>query len=145
MFYDERGVHVRTKKEILDENGEIRPGCSVIKKGEVYEKKLFEAKNSWFKTAAFLDEVKHSYTELINQEVPDEKQKLQVFEHGSLYLPTKKIGKNNPKAEEIAKDNEMRKEWNATVDQALDQRSGRGTDPGDKAGVYFGRDKSEYR
>ena len=119
MFYDERGVHVRTKKEILDENGEIRPGCSVIKKGEVYEKKLFEAKNSWFKTAAFLDEVKHSYTELINQEVPDEKQKLQVFEHGSLYLPTKKIGKNNPKAEEIAKDNEMRKEWNATVDQAL--------------------------
>ena len=63
--------------------------------------------------------MKHSYTELINQEVPDEKQKLQVFEHGSLYLPTKKIGKNNPKAEEIAKDNEMRKEWNATVDQAL--------------------------
>ena len=119
MFYDERGVHVRTKKEILDEYGEIRPGCSVIKKGEVYEKKLFEAKNSWFKTTAFLDEVKHSYTELINQEVPDEKQKLQVFEHGSLYLPTKKIGKNNPKAEEIAKDNEMRKEWNATVDQAL--------------------------
>ena len=119
MFYDERGVHVRAKKQILDENGEIRPGCSVIKKGEIYEKKLFETKNGWFKTAAFLDEVKHSYTELINQEVPDKMQKLQVFERGSLYLPTKKIGKNNPKAEEIAKDNEMRQEWNATVDQAL--------------------------
>ena len=118
MFYDEQGVHVRTKKQILDENGEIRSGCSVIKKGEVYEKKLFEAKNGWFKTAVFLDEVKHSYTELINQEVPDKMQKLQVFERGRLYLPTKKIGKNNPKVEEIAKDNEMRREWNVTVDQA---------------------------
>ena len=64
-----------------------------------------------------------------------------IVERGSLYLPTKKIGKNNPKAEEIAKNNEMRQEWNATMDQALVS----GADPGDKAGVYFGRDKSEYR
>ena len=27
----------------------------------------------------------------------------------------------------------------------IGQRSGRGADPGDKAGVYFGRDKSEYQ
>ena len=34
MFYDENGKHVRTKKEILDESGEIRPGCKIIRKGE---------------------------------------------------------------------------------------------------------------
>lgn len=36
-----------------------------------------------------------------------------------MYLPTKKIGKNNPKAEEIAADNATRQEWNRTADMAL--------------------------
>ena len=40
MFYDEKGNHVRTKKEILDEEGNIRKRCKVIKKGEVYERQM---------------------------------------------------------------------------------------------------------
>ena len=111
MFYDENGKHVRTKKEILGEDGEIREGCSIVKKGEVYEKKLFTAKDEHFKSNSFLDEVKHSYTDLINIYVQDESQKLQVFERGSVYLATKKIGKNNPKAQEIEADNQKRQEW----------------------------------
>ena len=63
MFYDENGKHVRTKKEILGEDGEIREGFSIVKKGEVYEKKLFTAKDERFKSNSFLDEVKHSYTD----------------------------------------------------------------------------------
>ena len=119
MFYDENGKHVRTKKEILGEDGEIREGCSIVKKGEVYEKKLFTAKDERFKCNSFLDEVKHSYTDLINIYVQDEKQKLQVFERGSVYLATKKIGKRNPKAPEIEADNRKRQEWNRAVDMAL--------------------------
>lgn len=34
MFYDENGKHVRTKKEILDVDGKVRKGCSIIKKGK---------------------------------------------------------------------------------------------------------------
>ena len=116
MFYDENGKHVRTKKEILGEDGEIREGCRIVKKGEVYEKKLFTAKDERFKSNSFLDEVKHSYTDLINIYVQDEKQKLQVFERGSVYLATKKIGKNNPKAQEIEADNQKRREWNRAVE-----------------------------
>ena len=116
MFYDENGKHVRTKKEILGEDGEIREGCSIVKKGEVYEKKLFTAKDERFKSNSFLDEVKHSYTDLINIYVQDEKQKLLVFERGSVYLATKKIGKNNPKAQEIEADNQKRREWNRAVE-----------------------------
>ena len=116
MFYDENGKHVRTKKEILGEDGEIREGCSIVKKGEVYEKKLFTVKEERFKSNSFLDEVKHSYTDLINIYVKDENQKLQVFERGSVYLPTKKIGKNNPKAQEIEADNQKRREWNRAVE-----------------------------
>ncbi len=36
-----------------------------------------------------------------------------------MYLATKKIGKNNPKAAEIRADNNARQEWNRTVDVAL--------------------------
>ncbi|MDY4195423.1 MAG: MobA/MobL family protein [Bariatricus sp.] len=119
MFYDENGKHVRTKKEILGEDGEIREGCYIVKKGEVYERKLFTAKDERFKSNSFLDEVKHSYTDLINIYVQDEKEKLQVFERGGVYLAMKKIGKNNPKAHEIEEDNQKRQEWNRAVDMAL--------------------------
>ena len=112
MFYDEQGKYVRTKKEILDENGNVRKGCKIVKKGEVYERNLFTAKNKLFKQENFVDEVKHFYTDLINLLVKDDKEKLHVFDSSGLYLATKKIGKNNPKAEQIQTDNEMRMRWN---------------------------------
>ncbi len=119
MFYDEQGKHVRTKKEILDENGDIRKGCKIVKKGEVYERNLFTAKNKLFKQDKFVDEVKHFYTDLINTLVKDDKEKLHVFDENGLYLATKKIGKNNPKAEQIQTDNEFRMRWNREVDRAI--------------------------
>ena len=119
MFYDENGKHVRTKKEILDEAGQLRSGCSIIPKGEVYERNIFTIKDSRFKSDSFLDEVKRSYTELINIYVRDDKEKLRVFDRNGVYLPTKKIGKNNPKAEQIRTDNQYRTMWNQTVDRAL--------------------------
>lgn len=119
MFYDESGTHVRTKKEILDENGQVRKRCKIIPRGEVYERKIFTAKDERFKDKRFLDEVKKSYTELINVYVLDDKQKLQVFDKNSVYLPTKKIGKNNPQGEQVKRNNEVRQQWNQTVDRAL--------------------------
>lgn len=119
MFYDERGNHVRTKKEILDENGAIRKRCKVIRKGEVYERQIFTIKDKCFKQENFLDEVKEYYTDLMNGLVKDEKEKLSVFKRGDVYLATKKIGKNNPKEQAIKNSNDMVKAWNKTVDQAL--------------------------
>ena len=119
MFYDEKGRHVRTKKEILDGDGNIRKGCKIIKKGEVYERKIFTIKDSRFKQEAFLDEAKVFYTDLINQMVVDDKDRLSIFDKNGPYLATKKVGKNNPKAEEIKVDNEIRMEWNRVVDRAI--------------------------
>ena len=112
MFYDERGKHRRTKKEILDEKGNIRTGCSIIPKGEVYESHIFTKKEEWFKS-------KEMFTEIINCHVKEESEKLSVFQRGGVYLATKKIGKNNPKEAEIRADNVVRQEWNRTVDVAL--------------------------
>ncbi len=119
MFYDEQGRHVRTKKEILDGNGNIRKGCKIIKKGEVYERKIFTIKDGRFKQESFLDEAKVFYTDIINQMVIDDKDRLSIFDKNGPYLATKKVGKNNPKAEAIKADNEIRMEWNRTVDRAL--------------------------
>lgn len=119
MFYDENGKHVRTKKEVLDEAGLLRKGCRIIPKGEVYERNIFTIKDSRFKSDSFLDEVKRSYTDLINIYVKDDKDKLKVFDKTGVYLLTKKIGKNNPKAELVKADNEVRAMWNQTVDRAL--------------------------
>ncbi|MBS6923492.1 MAG: MobA/MobL family protein [Lachnospiraceae bacterium] len=119
MFYDEQGKHRRTKKEILDEQGNLRAGCSIIPKGEVYESHIFTKKDEWFKNKAFTKEVKELFTDTINRYVKEELEKLSVFQQGGVYLATKKIGKNNPKAEEIKADNVARQEWNRTVDVAL--------------------------
>ena len=119
MFYDEQGKHRRTKKEILDEQGNIRAGCSIISKGEVYESHIFTKKEEWFKDKSFTKEVKELFTDTINYYVKEESEKLSVFQQGGVYLATKKIGKNNPKAEEIKADNAARQEWNRTVDVAL--------------------------
>ena len=119
MFYDEQGKHRRTKKEILEEQGNLRVGCSIIPKGEVYESHIFTKKDEWFKNDAFTREVKEMFTEIINSHVKEESEKLSVFQQGGVYLATKKIGKNNPKEAEIRADNATRQEWNRTVDVAL--------------------------
>lgn len=119
MFYNESGKHVRTKKEILDESGNLRPGCKIIKKGDVYETNYFQPKKAEFKSNAFLENMKHVMTDAINEIVTDENEKLQVFQKDGLYLATKKIGKNNPKEAEIRTDNYLRQEWNRNVDRAL--------------------------
>jgi len=118
MFFDENGKHKRTKREILEADGNIRPGCTIIPKGTHYDCKFFGPKEDCVGNPVFLDEVKHMYTDLINELVKDEAERLNVFDRNGPYLATKKIGKNNPKSDIIKADNEARKEWNRTVDEA---------------------------
>lgn len=119
MFYNEQGKHVRTRKEISDVDGNVRAGCLIGLKGEVYEQRLFTNKEPYFKSEKFLKDEKERYTALINQFIEAPEERLEVFDRNGIYLPTPKIGKNNPKAQEIQADNEMRSEWNQTVDMAL--------------------------
>ena len=112
MFYDENGKHCRTKKEILDDQGEIRKGCYIIPKGEPYSGYYFGTKRVFFKKKAFLREMKEAYTELINEELLDERSKLKVFSRDSIYLATNKIGKNNPMEDAIRRNNDAVNRWN---------------------------------
>lgn len=63
-----------------------------------------------------MDKVKHFCTDLINTLIKYDKEKLHILDENSLYLATKKIGKNNPKAEQIQTDNGYNMRWNREVD-----------------------------
>lgn len=119
MYYDEQGRHSRTKKAVCDSDGSLREGCNVIEKGEVYEKTIFAGKVEHFKERAFQEEVKQLFTEINNSFIKDKSRQLQVFDRDSVYLPTKKIGKNNPREEQIKANNAVRQEWNRAADGAL--------------------------
>ncbi len=119
MFYDENGKHVRTKKRYWMKPDSFVKAVKSFPRARYMSVLLFTIKDSRFKNDRFLDEVKRSYTDLINIYVKGDKQKLRVFDRNGVYLPTKKIGKNNPKAEQIRTDNQYRTMWNQTVDRAL--------------------------
>ena len=93
MFYDEQGKHRRTKKGILDEQGNLRAGCSIIPKGEVYESHIFTKKDEWFKSDVFTREVKEMFTEIINSHVKEESEKLSVFHQGGGIWQRRKSGR----------------------------------------------------
>lgn len=117
MYFDPDGRHLRTKKEATVD-GELMPGYTMVRKGEVYEQHLFDKKSPVFKQKNFTAQAKRFFTDLMNQPLRDD-QKLQVFPKNSPYLATKKIGKNNPKADEIRRTNDLRRRWNVQVDYAL--------------------------
>ena len=112
MYFDENGRHVRTKKEVSSPEGSLREGCKVIKRGDVYSRRLFENKDPLFKDRKFLEQVKLELTDLINTQISNEEHKLSVFQPGDIYLPMKKIGKNNPKEAEIKENNKAVLRWN---------------------------------
>ena len=65
-----------------------------------------------------MDDVKVFMTDLMNEKLPEHAQKMYVFPKNSPYLPTKKIGKNNPKAAEIRENNKLTDRWNKGILQA---------------------------
>ena len=83
VFYDETGKRVRTKKEITDESGKVREGCTVIPKGGIYEQHLFTVKDDRFKSDPFLREVKEIYTALINRHISDPEQNQEDWQEQS--------------------------------------------------------------
>lgn len=63
--------------------------------------------------------MKNLYAEKINEKSSDTGYMMAVFDREGPYLPTKKIGKNNPKADFIKENNKARIKWNTSVSKAL--------------------------
>lgn len=85
--------------------------CRILPKGEPYEIKWFSGRKDIFKSRQFLSDVKVMYTNLINQCVIRDKDRLQVFNASGPYFASKHVCKNNPLVAEIESDNRLRQEW----------------------------------
>lgn len=77
---------------------------------------------------------------MINHWVTDEKDRLTVFDRNGPYLATKKIGRNNPKAEQIEQDNKLRMDWNRRLTGNVEKKP-RSEYMADKKGTYHRTDK----
>ena len=107
MFYDENGKHCRTKKDILGDDGKVREGCKIVKKGEVYKTKYFKGKRDDLKANNNAHTFKEHYSKLLDLDIYSKDQgKLKQF----------KVGKGNPNAEAIKSYNAEVQKFNKDVE-----------------------------
>lgn len=117
VFLDAAGTRKRTKKEIVDADGQLLPGCSIVKKGDVWSARYFGDKNPMFSERSWMDEYRHHMADWINENLqPDELRT--VFDRNGPYLAQKHIGKGTPKAKEVALQgwNHLAKQFNQLLD-----------------------------
>ena len=118
VFLDATGTRKRTKKEIVDADGQLLPGCSIVKKGEVWSARYFGEKNPMFAEKAWMDEYRHYMADWINENLqPDELRT--VYDKNGPYLAQQHIGKGTPAAKrrQLEEWNGLVKEFNGIVDE----------------------------
>lgn len=114
MFYGADHRRRRTKKEILDENGNLMEGCYIIRKGEAI--KLFDKKYSDMDLPCWAVNMKKHLAEWINEVfIPDIERV--VYTADSPYIPQQHIDKkySTEIKNRIKEDNNKIKTWNRLV------------------------------
>ena len=119
MFIKENGVRARTKKEIMDENGNIKEGCYIIKKGSMLYTMNFNNKITYLKSNTFTYDLKTMLAKKWNDELGREK--YQVFDHNDIYLAQKKIKKGYTAEikERLEEENKAIRKYNSTVGKII--------------------------
>jgi len=140
MYFNEKGKQVRAKKDAVDQDGNLLPGYRMVPKGECYGKVSWTAKNKWLRSKDFTRDLKNKFTDVLNKQLNQEWAKDMVervvFDHAtSPYLPLQdeykplrykdpvkqeiSLKKASELSEDIRKSNDLRKEYNSYVDDAL--------------------------
>lgn len=124
LFFDEDGKRCYKKKEVLDDNGELRHGCKIIAKGEEYERRCFGAVDPSFSRHGWLKSAKTNWLlPLRNGELRGDVE-ITEYSKASGKLPQQHMGKvqhvSSPEAADAAKRiekyNDEVKEYNRLVD-----------------------------
>ena len=120
VFLDEHGVRKRTKKEILDADGQIRDGCRIVPKGEVLSERHFGPKEDLFSSKGWLMDYKMDLADWINDELKPDKKRT-VFDPAGPYLPQHKLKKgiSEEKEAEIQKYNRAVQKYNGWVKDGI--------------------------
>lgn len=120
LFFDEYGKRRYKKSEILNEDGTLRDGCKIIKKGSEINESSFSEKNAYFKSKKFTKEIKDNYVSLWNKILQEDR--YQIFDPNDVFLATKKLHKNyTPEIKErIKQENTMIYQYNESAKKILD-------------------------
>lgn len=117
LFFAADGRRVYKKSEILDDDGELLPGCSIINKGEIYEQRYFSNVDLSVRQKEWLDRVKKEVLRLRNEELKGD---VEITEYDPstgklphIYIGNKVLGAAKARME---RDNRLISEFNAMVD-----------------------------
>lgn len=117
LFFDEQGKRRYKRREILNEAGDLRSGCRIVPKGEVYEQRFFGTADPQFHFKSWLEAAKGDWLlPLLNGPLRGDVE-YQLFDHQSGKLPQQHVGKNLPPEQKAAVEqyNELVKEYNEWV------------------------------
>lgn len=116
VFLDEHGFRKRTKREVLDAAGNIRPGCKVVPKGSVIREQHFGDKDPMLSSPTWIHVCKEDLTSWINETLQPDKERV-LFDPTGPYLAQEHIGKGVPdkKRSKIENYNAEVRAFNAAV------------------------------
>ena len=122
-FLDEKGIRRRTKKEILDADGQVREGCRIVQKGEVIATRYFGEKEPLFADRDWCRTCKEELAEWINETLEPDKKRV-LFNQTGPFLAQEHVGKGRPEKQKkkVEEYNRTVKAFNQMVrDQALEE------------------------
>lgn len=117
IFLDEDGIRKRTKKEILDADGQLRSGCRIVPKGEIFSERHFGERDDFFASKEWMDDYNHYMASWINERLQPDKERI-VYDPNGPYLPQERIPKGIPAEKEakIQKYNRLVQKYNNMVE-----------------------------
>lgn len=117
-WIDEKGRQRKAKADILDDNGELRPGCRIVKKGEEIYSRAFFDKRMEFSEKWHTEQMKQDCCDWINSYLQP-KENYIVFDPTGPYLAQKKVGKGNEKKEDIERFNRNVRKITELIDRGV--------------------------
>lgn len=118
LFFDEEGKRRYKRKEIMDKAGELRPGCRIVPKGAVYEKRFFGPADPQFHFRTWLETAKEKWLlPLLNGPLQGDTQ-YQIFDYSQGKLPQQHVGRNlrSDQRTAVREYNKLAREYNKAVD-----------------------------
>lgn len=123
LFFDEEGKRRYKKSEILDENKELRPGCRIVKKGEIYEQRYFGSVNQKYSSKQWLKDFKTNCLLSLRNGALKGDVEIKEFDYSTGKLPQQKVGRkeqyrDDPEApDRIREYNRMVRRYNKLIDR----------------------------
>lgn len=118
LFFDEQGKRCYKKSEVLGDDGQLRPGCRIVKKGDVYDTRYFGPVDSQFSSRAWLRDCKTSWVLPLRNGALRGDVEITEFSGRGGKLPQQHVGnKARPEvASRVRAYNTLVKQWNALID-----------------------------